>query len=125
MKKLLIYITTIASLLVLTPNVAEARHSIPRTVTYVSGHTSCGCPIYTRKVFRYYDYYGHPVYAYYRVPVVHHCRSQYNNGYYYHRHGYRHHTPRYYPGYCHTGYRSYSHYRRIPRRSRVHVSFRF
>lgn len=42
--------------------------------TYVSGHSHCGCPVYTQRYFRGYDRCGHPLYGYRVLPVSHRCR---------------------------------------------------
>ncbi|MFD2158747.1 hypothetical protein ACFSW8_07555 [Rubritalea tangerina] len=66
------------------PQALEARScSSHSSYTYVSGYTSCGCPIYTKRVVRYYDCHGHPVYGYYRQPVTHRCKRS---------HGHHHHA---------------------------------
>lgn len=92
----------VAATLMLTPANAEARghkhkHS-HRTYTYCSGHTSCGCAVYTKRVFRYYDCHGHPVYSYYRIPVKHRCHSYRHghNSHYGHNSYYGHGHNRYY-----------------------------
>jgi len=41
------------------------------------GYSSCGCPIYQRRVIVSYDCYRRPIYRYYSIPVVHHCRTYY------------------------------------------------
>ena len=80
MKKLLTLLSVFATLFALAPMQAEARgHCNTGTTVYVSGRTSCGCPIYTKKVFRYYDCHGYPVYAYYRLPVKHTCQHRNNH----------------------------------------------
>lgn len=111
MKKL---ITTLAififALVFSTPN-ADARS--PRhhykSHTYVSGHTSCGCKIYTKRIVRYYDNCGYPVYGYYRQPVKHYCqnrrssRKSYSNYYGYgSSYGYSNHRRSYYRNHCGT-----------------------
>lgn len=50
---------------------AEAGHSTHASVTYVSGHASCGCPIQTRRYVRSYDCYRRPIFGYSRVPFSH------------------------------------------------------
>ena len=77
----------IALLGLIVPQVAEAGHSSHRVVhTYQSGHSSCGCPIYTRRVFHSYDCFRQPVYRYYSVPVKHRCSGSRS-------HSYSHYTP--------------------------------
>jgi len=44
------------------------------TRIYVSGRTSCGCPIYSERYVAYYDRCGHPVYHVRQVQVNHRCR---------------------------------------------------
>ena len=97
MKKLL---TTLAAVLVgfvATPNTAEAgvRISIGSSNIYTSGHASCGCPIYTKRVVRGFDHYRRPIYSYYRQPFKCGCRSAYRAPVV--RHGYnsRYVSPRY------------------------------
>ncbi|MGJ8655359.1 MAG: hypothetical protein ACSHX6_02825 [Akkermansiaceae bacterium] len=74
MKKLLTYLSILTAAVLFTPNTAEARPHSHGTTTYVSGHSSCGCPIYTKKVFVNHDRYGRPVYRYYSVPSNCNCR---------------------------------------------------
>jgi len=76
MKSFLILAATTMLALVASPN-AEARpcSSHHRVHTFVSGHTSCGCPIYTQRHFSHYDRYGRVHYRYVRVPVRHRCRA--------------------------------------------------
>ena len=50
---------------------AEAGHSTHTSITYVSGHASCGCPIQTRRYVRGYDYYRRPVFGYSAVAFSH------------------------------------------------------
>ena len=76
MKKLLTYLSILAAAVLFTPNTAEARTYSHASITYVSGHTSCGCPLYTKKVFVNHDRYGRPVYRYYSVPSSCKCRSK-------------------------------------------------
>lgn len=47
---------------------AEASHG---SVTYRSGYSSCGCPIYTTRYVRGYDCYRRPIYGYTRAPISH------------------------------------------------------
>jgi hypothetical protein len=76
MKKLLLSIVVAVSAVFLLPQSAEARGcNSSHNYTYVSGHSSCGCAIYTKRVVRYYDCHGRPVYAYYRQPVTHRCHQ--------------------------------------------------
>ena len=83
MKKLLLSLVAAVSAVFLLPQSAEARGcSSDRGYTYVSGRTNCGCPIYTKRVLRYYDCHGQAVYAYHRQPVTHGCRQ--------HQRGHRH-----------------------------------
>lgn len=78
MKKLITLLAVVAGGFVLSPVNAEARghrHESHRPAdrVYVSGHSSCGCPVYTKKVFRHYDRHGHAVYTYERQSVNHRC----------------------------------------------------
>lgn len=79
MKKILATIAAALVGFVATPNTAEAgvHISIGSGYTYVSGHASCGCPIYTKRVVRGYDCYRRPIYSYYRQPFSCHCRRSY------------------------------------------------
>lgn len=75
MKKLL---ATVAAVLVSAfalSNSAEAgiHVSIGTGYNYVSGHASCGCPIYTKRVVRGYNRYNQPIYNFYRQPFR--CRG--------------------------------------------------
>ncbi|MFK7909237.1 MAG: hypothetical protein AB8F34_01405 [Akkermansiaceae bacterium] len=92
MKTILATLATIAISLIALPEKAEARScSSGNSYTYVSGHTSCGCPVYTRRVVSGYDCYNRPTYRYYRVPVTHRCRSHYSSrSYRSHNHSYGH-----------------------------------
>lgn len=70
MKKLL---ATAATVLVTTfalPSTAEAgvSLSIGSEYTYVSGHASCGSPIYTKRIVRGFDRFRKPIYSYHRLP---------------------------------------------------------
>ncbi|BDS07475.1 hypothetical protein NT6N_25150 [Oceaniferula spumae] len=101
MKTLLATIATVFVGLVALPEKAEARphHGhVGQSYTYVSGHSSCGCAVYKRRVVTGYDCYHRPIYRYYSVPVVHRCRSHHSSRYY------RHDVPR--------GHYDRSHYRR-------------
>jgi hypothetical protein len=73
------------------PQTAEAGHSnVSVNLTYQSGHGSCGCPIYTQRVFAGYDCYRRPVYRYVSVPVRHSCHASHSryNSPQYSNHGY-------------------------------------
>jgi len=73
------------------PQTADAGHSnVSVNITYQSGHSSCGCPIYTQRVFAGYDCYRRPVYRYVSVPVRHSCHSSHSryNSPQYSNHGY-------------------------------------
>jgi hypothetical protein len=72
--KTLLAITAIALTGLALPQAAEASHpSSSLNLTYVSGHSSCGCPIYTQRIFIGYDSWNRPVYRYVSVPVRHRC----------------------------------------------------
>lgn len=75
MKKLLATVAAVFVSLFALPNSAEAgvRVSIGTGYNYVSGHASCGCPIYTKRVVRGYDRYSRPIYNYYRQPFSCRC----------------------------------------------------
>jgi len=45
------------------------------SVTYVSGHSSCGCPRYTKKVTVGRDHRGYSIYKYYSVPFSCGCKK--------------------------------------------------
>ena len=63
---------TIASLLGTAPQAQAGVHiAVGWGQTYVSGHASCGCPIYSRRVCNGYDRYQRPVFATYPQPF--HC----------------------------------------------------
>ena len=83
--------------MVVLPQKAEARpHGHCGTgYTYRSGHASCGCSIYTKRIIIGYDHCRRPIYRYHSVPVVHRCHKKYGN--YHHRKGY----------YGHHGYGGY------------------
>ena len=49
---------------------AEAGHS-SLSITYRSGFTSCGCPIYTKRYVRGYDCYRRPIFGYTQLPIRH------------------------------------------------------
>lgn len=92
MKTILATIATIFVGLVALPEKVEARpHSghVGHSYTYCSGHASCGCATYTRRVIASYDCYNRPIYRYYSVPTLHSCRSSHHG-----HHGSRY-TPRY------------------------------
>lgn len=76
MKSLLATALAILAGFMATPNTAEAgiHISVGSGHTYVSGHASCGCPIYTQRVIRSYDCYNRPIYSYYRQPFNCNCR---------------------------------------------------
>jgi len=76
MKTLLTTLVAIALGLIALPEKAEARPChVAYGKTYISGYTSCGCSIYTRRVVTGYDCRHRPIYRYYRLPVSHCCRS--------------------------------------------------
>ncbi|MDP0491678.1 MAG: hypothetical protein Q7Q71_11565 [Verrucomicrobiota bacterium JB023] len=78
MRKIILTALAAFAGVVALPNKAEAgvRLHIGATTTYVSGHTSCGCPIHTKRVFRGYDRYHRPIYNYYRQPT--NCRCHHH-----------------------------------------------
>lgn len=85
MKTILATIATVFVSLIAFSEKAEARpHHVGHSYTYKSGHSSCGCATYTKRVIVSYDCYHRPVYRYYSVPIVHRCRtSHYSGGRYY------------------------------------------
>ena len=92
MKTILTTLVTVVVSLTALPNSAEARphcDTHQSAYTYRSGWTSCGCSVYTKRVFTGYDCYHRPIYRYYRVPVVHRCQSHHNPHYRNHRSHYR------------------------------------
>jgi len=110
MKNLLITLATVLIALVALPQKAEAGHSRCGTSdTYRSSYSTCGCPIYKRRVIISYDCYNRPVYRYYTVPIVHCCSSHYRTSY--RRPHYRH------------GNHYSNHYRRPSYGHRSHISF--
>ena len=72
MKKFLTLIIIAAATFAAAPK-ADARPHHPGH-TYVSGRTSCGCPVYSQRFIAYYDHCGHPVYSVRTLPVTHRCR---------------------------------------------------
>lgn len=82
MKRIITYLSILVATVLFTPNTAEARTSSYGNKTYVSGHTSCGCPIHTKKIFVNKDRFGRPVYKYLRVASTCKCKKtsyRYNN----------------------------------------------
>lgn len=107
MKKFLTLMIIAATTFAVTTN-AEAR---PRYHghTYVSGRTSCGCPVYSQRYVARYDRCGTPVFSVRRLPQAHRCRTAVRP-----RVHYRYSTPR-------TVYRSQrSHYQPYYGKSRGH-----
>ncbi|WP_143157579.1 MULTISPECIES: hypothetical protein [Rubritalea] len=104
MKTISTLLALLAMVLVYQPSEAQAGRYDTSIYTYVSGYASCGCPLYTKRVFARYDRYGRPVYTYYSQPIVHRCgqgaaiRVQYGNYGYYRN---------YYPYYYYRGHRSH------------------
>ncbi|MGB6223498.1 hypothetical protein [Haloferula sp.] len=74
MKKFLTLIIIAAAAFVATPN-AEAR-PYHAGHTYVSGRSSCGCPVYSQRFIAYYDQCGRPIYSVRRLPITHRCRPK-------------------------------------------------
>lgn len=109
MKTILATLVTVAFGLIALPEKAEARPhcGVGHSYTYASGHASCGCTVYKRRVIVGYDCYHRPIYRYYSVPIVHRCRSHYSSPYY---RGHRHHRhyDRYYRGRYHRGHYGHS-----------------
>jgi len=82
MKKVVTLFAVLAALFAYVPQSVEARSSTSRisVSTYVSGYSSCGCPIYTKRVLSHYNRYGRPVYNYYHQAVNHRCKNHRVNG---------------------------------------------
>lgn len=82
MKIVIATLAIIVGLIALSHN-AEARSPkhCGSSYTYRSGHASCGCPIYTKRIIASYDCYQRPIYRYCGVPIVHRCHNKRN---YYH-----------------------------------------
>jgi len=81
MKKILTYLSILTAALLFTPNSAEARNHGYTTTSYASGHTACGCPIITKKVYVGNDRYGRPIYKYYRQASSCRCSKSTNRSY--------------------------------------------
>lgn len=76
MKKLLSILAITLISIVLFPEQAFAGHGHSGSgYTYRSSYSTCGCPLYKRRVIASYDCYRRPVYRYYSVPIVHRCRT--------------------------------------------------
>jgi len=74
MKTIIVTITTIFVSLAGFAEKAEAKsyhHPIGHSYVYISGYTSCGYPMYTKRVIVGYDCYHRPIYKYYKIPVSH------------------------------------------------------
>jgi len=87
MKKLLMLLTVLAAGVIAAPSVEARPYHNHGTQTYVSGYTSCGCPIYKQRYIVRYDHCGNPIYAYRVLPVSHghSChRNSYRSNNYYH-----------------------------------------
>lgn len=112
MKKFLATAITALVSLVAMPNNADAglHVSVGHSHTYVSGRASCGCPIYTKRVFRGYDSCRRPIYSYYRQPFRCGCKSRCSSRRHY-NHGYYHHNP-YYRSSHYRGRSYHNHYYR-------------
>lgn len=107
MKKLYSSILMMVTVLLVVPEEVGAHHTNNVSI-YVSGYTQCGCPIYTKRILRYYDCSGRPVYSYYKQPVTHRCKHHV-------------HRSNYYVDSC-------GNYRRVyrrPRRGGLSISYRF
>lgn len=79
MNKLLTTICAAVIAILATPNQAEAgvKVRIGSSNTYLSGRTSYGTPIYTKRTVYRFDRYGRPVYNYYRLPIAKSKRNSY------------------------------------------------
>lgn len=114
MRKLLATATVAIAAFFATPTDADAgiHVSIGSSHTYVSGYASCGCPIYTKRVFRGYDCNRRPVYSYYRQPFRHRASCS-RGSYRHHGHSSRVVIPRHSYSRSQHHYRGHSrHYRR-------------
>ena len=69
-KLLAIALVTISTLIIL-PQAAQAGPSL--NITYKSGHSACGCPIYTQRIVTGWDSCRRPIYRYVALPVSHRC----------------------------------------------------
>ncbi len=78
---------------------AEAGHC-SQSITYRSGHSSCGCPIYTKRYVRGYDCHRQPIFGYSRVPFCHGSSC---------RHNVRHQSRRYHGPVIHRSSHSHGH----------------
>ena len=96
MKKLIAIIATAVTGLIAFPQEAEAGHA-GVSITYRSGHSACGCPLYTRRHFSGYDHYRRPVYRYAAVPIVHRCRGHVGPPVHYRQKNYYKHSRHYRP----------------------------
>lgn len=75
MKNLFALLTVIGTGFIAAPE-AEARPGCNSGHTYVSHHTSCGCPVYVQRYVAYYDQCtGRPIYRTRTLSVNHRCRS--------------------------------------------------
>ncbi len=83
MKKLLATLTALLVSFVALSEKAEAgiHLKIGSSHKYVSGHASCGCPIYTKRVVRGFNNYRRPIYNYYRQPFRCNCHSRRSSSY--------------------------------------------
>lgn len=57
---------------------AQCYQNNHKSKTYIVGYSSCGCPIYQKKVLVGYDCRNYPIYKYYSVPSKCKCRRTYN-----------------------------------------------
>ncbi len=80
MKIVIATLAIIVGLFALSHN-AEARSPkhCGSSYTYRSGHASCGCPIYTKRIVSGYDCYNRPIYRYCGVPIVHRCNNKHGH----------------------------------------------
>lgn len=90
MKKILTYLSILTAAFLFTPNSAEARPHSHGSTTYVSGYSSCGCPMYTKKVFVRHGQCGTPIYSYFRLASKCNChkKSYRSNNHYNSHRGY-------------------------------------
>ncbi|MBK1834500.1 hypothetical protein [Roseibacillus ishigakijimensis] len=121
MKKALAAVSAFILALVALPNTAQAEIHIRigSSKTYISGRTSCGCAIYTKRVVCGFDRFHRPVYSYHRQPVRCTCRSVRRAPIVHHRHVYHHPAP--HRGHGHHRPAPQSHCRPVPHPRHQHL----
>jgi|GEM_PF-4097301 len=76
MKRTLILLTTVAAILATAPVAEAGRARRAPAEIYVTGRTSCGCPVRAERRVVARDACGHLVFAERRLPVRHHCHPR-------------------------------------------------